>query len=615
MRAILLSFVLLTACRDHPPAPSPLAVSSATPSDPVMIEHGVRGVAMREALVAGNVEHARFEARALAAATSNHEPSLPRNLDSVRPVAEEVARAKSVDEACAAAAKLARVCGSCHVGLVGPKPSLERAPPDGVQVVPRMRRHAWAAERLWDGLVRPSNAAWKEGASVLVDAPLAPERLTPGRTSTPEIDTLARAVRRVAYRAAETNGDEERAALYGELLATCASWHDRLRCRPRTLCPALRGPASAGDTGGSARRDGASHARDELVGVRRLHQVGIEEGRVGRQVRRRAQREDGQGRAALTQAAHEDEPVLPGHPDVADHDVEVRGVQHRERGVGALGRSRRGAVRREDGSEDLAHVALVVDDQHAQTVERSPALSRPFHFPLRHFCSGRVDHGGEIDGADVDGRGAGLHGVDRQKLVDPRELPVHLPFDPRERLGARVGGERLTMKELRPSPYLAHGAADVVHERQEDPRERLEVALHALPVDPLAAHAFLDLRQATPEPVPDPIQLASRLDDARLEAPRRRPVSVVSTFAFIEAQGHGVRVVQRPVHGRETAAAPRPVPRAHRGVGGPRSGARLCVSGAKSAQRAQLSRPRRARRERARRFAPTGATFAALADR
>jgi hypothetical protein len=91
-----------------------------------------------------------------------------------------------------------------------------------------MRRHQWAAERLWDGLVVPSDEAWKWGATSLSEAPLAPEQLTPGKSPVPKVGELAQAVHAIARQATEVERVDVRADLYGDVLATCAECHQWL---------------------------------------------------------------------------------------------------------------------------------------------------------------------------------------------------------------------------------------------------------------------------------------------------------------------------------------------------------------------------------------------------
>jgi hypothetical protein len=77
---------------------------------------------------------------------------------------------------------------------------------------------------LWEGLVVPSGDAWARGAAVLSDAPLEPERLTPGQTPVPQIGVLTEAVHKLGREALRV-GAGQRGEVYAELLTTCGSCH------------------------------------------------------------------------------------------------------------------------------------------------------------------------------------------------------------------------------------------------------------------------------------------------------------------------------------------------------------------------------------------------------
>jgi len=94
-------------------------------------------------------------------------------------------------------------------------------PDEGDGIGPRMHRHQRAVARMWDGLVVPSDAAWKVGARVLADAPMEPER------SVETMATLAASVHQLAVKAHTLTTGEERSLLYGELITTCATCHSQ----------------------------------------------------------------------------------------------------------------------------------------------------------------------------------------------------------------------------------------------------------------------------------------------------------------------------------------------------------------------------------------------------
>jgi hypothetical protein len=90
-----------------------------------------------------------------------------------------------------------------------------------------MADHQWAAMQIWEGLIGPSDERWRVGATALTTVPLniVAQAVTP--TSPVDVDDVA-LVRLYATRAL-TVAPQERAALFGTLLAACAHCHSLLR--------------------------------------------------------------------------------------------------------------------------------------------------------------------------------------------------------------------------------------------------------------------------------------------------------------------------------------------------------------------------------------------------
>ena len=133
---------------------------------------------------------------------------------------------------------VARTCGSCHQSL-GPVAIVGDLVPDDGGVIPRMKRHEWAATKLWVGLVVPSDAAWEAGAALLAEAPLAPELLTPDKSPAPRVVALVQSVHDLAVRASRAKSTEDRVDVYADLVATCSGCHEWLGGGPtsRALIP------------------------------------------------------------------------------------------------------------------------------------------------------------------------------------------------------------------------------------------------------------------------------------------------------------------------------------------------------------------------------------------
>jgi cytochrome c553 len=194
----------------------------------VMRAHFHDALLIREAVIAGTPEQAANPATVLA---------LIENLDDLPPGwrpfvermqhdARRIADSTSAAQTAAATADLGLACGLCHQKLGGPKVASETPPLASTTLEARMKRHEWASERLWEGLVVPSNEAWGTGAKALTDRPFPPEVLNRG-------GVLARSAAsdfsRLVAKAGTKNTNEERAALYAELLVTCGTCHRAVR--------------------------------------------------------------------------------------------------------------------------------------------------------------------------------------------------------------------------------------------------------------------------------------------------------------------------------------------------------------------------------------------------
>jgi hypothetical protein len=85
-----------------------------------------------------------------------------------------------------------------------------------------MRQHAWATERLWEGLYVPSGAAWEAGTKLLAGTQFPQEVLDEGGVYT---QTAAKDFVKIAARAPGKWSLKDRAEVYASLLGTCAACH------------------------------------------------------------------------------------------------------------------------------------------------------------------------------------------------------------------------------------------------------------------------------------------------------------------------------------------------------------------------------------------------------
>jgi hypothetical protein len=133
------------------------------------------------------------------------------------------AKAKTIESAAAGIAAMARQCGDCHAtldrALVRGSEELDiPLQPDSFS--DRMLRHGWALDRMWDGLVMASDSRWNAGANALADAP------DHVKTKLPDAALAAlEQIRTLGERARAVSKSEERAQIYGALLAHCGTCH------------------------------------------------------------------------------------------------------------------------------------------------------------------------------------------------------------------------------------------------------------------------------------------------------------------------------------------------------------------------------------------------------
>lgn len=225
--------------KETPPSPvEPEIVPDATAaSDPKAVQQEMRAhfaavVELQRAIVRGRLDDARERARFVVA---HDEPAIEGGaafVADMKRAAEAVIAAPDLPTAGSQAAVLGRTCSRCHEAMNAviafawePQPELDGS------LRAQMHRHQWAAARLWEGLVGPSDEMWTQGTDALAAAEL--DALTAARgIARGDVQTLAEHVRSLANRAKTTADHAERAKLYGDLLSTCAGCHQLVRPAP-----------------------------------------------------------------------------------------------------------------------------------------------------------------------------------------------------------------------------------------------------------------------------------------------------------------------------------------------------------------------------------------------
>lgn len=196
-----------------------------------MQQHFARVERVRDAVVAGDLDATREPARWLAGhdVMEGIPTGWEQHVTQMRRLAQVVVDARDLATAASATADMGGLCGGCHQSLdEGAQFTIVVVPSEESGVVAHMLRHEWAADRLWEGLIGPSDEAWRVGAEALGEAALDPQ-------DTPEeVTVLARRVHELGAQAVETFGFSDRATLYGQLIASCARCHELMEAGPGT---------------------------------------------------------------------------------------------------------------------------------------------------------------------------------------------------------------------------------------------------------------------------------------------------------------------------------------------------------------------------------------------
>lgn len=194
-----------------------------------MHDHLTRITTIKAAIIAGKLEDVREPAIWLA----DHEEvaELPadfeRYITQMRAYARQVVEARDLKSAAVSVSRMAKTCGNCHlVNHVNLEFGYDNAPRQDLEdVVTHMQRHQWAADRLWEGLIGPSNHAWDRGTDMLIDVPLDPSDVTVSTEHADEISSIARRIHALGGIGTETKTPDARSELYAEILGLCANCH------------------------------------------------------------------------------------------------------------------------------------------------------------------------------------------------------------------------------------------------------------------------------------------------------------------------------------------------------------------------------------------------------
>jgi len=207
-----------------PPAQSPLAKAQAEVAN-TMDEHFALAKRIHSDVVAGRLDRVRKAAAELAAASPSSYPAdWMSGVLALRNAAHQAEMAADVASAGKALGEIVAACGSCHAALgKGPSFAPVQEPPSDARP---MQVHRWAAERMWEGAVGPSDAAWKAGTRRFPALPECTPDVGGEIVDQSAIEAAREQVAALGAKAATVTDVRARAVLFGDYAATCAACHE-----------------------------------------------------------------------------------------------------------------------------------------------------------------------------------------------------------------------------------------------------------------------------------------------------------------------------------------------------------------------------------------------------
>jgi cytochrome c553 len=201
-----------------------------------MHEHLNRISAIKAAVVAGELEAAREPAAWLAEheAAQGLPPGWEAFVSQMREYARNVLVSSGLEGAAANLTGMAQTCGRCHRANnsevtfgFDQKPRHEI---DGRRT--HMQRHLWGIDRMWDGLIGPSDKAWNAGSDFLFDVPLTSSEISRSGEPDDNLTVMANRVHVLGANGMQAQSAQARGEIFSELLALCGNCHKKLQTGP-----------------------------------------------------------------------------------------------------------------------------------------------------------------------------------------------------------------------------------------------------------------------------------------------------------------------------------------------------------------------------------------------
>jgi hypothetical protein len=197
---------------------------TGTPKERLMRLHFKETALIRAAVINGVLADTAAPAAALSKMDGLGAIPAPwrPSLDAMQGAARRIGQSSDMPSVAAALADVGAACGACHKAHGGPKVKFDAAPAAEDTLQARMKRHAWATERLWEALYVPSDASWKAGVDALSGDPFPKDLLDKGGV---HARSSAGRFKSLVATAGSKQKVEDRAKLYASLLETCSACH------------------------------------------------------------------------------------------------------------------------------------------------------------------------------------------------------------------------------------------------------------------------------------------------------------------------------------------------------------------------------------------------------
>lgn len=207
-----------------------------SPTDYQMWLHFEEAGRIQAAMIQGDLPAAREAANQLASAprAEGIGPAGDAHVRELAAWARTIRDAPSFGEAAVAAGHLAATCGECHQETDGGLVFLQGDPPADRGFTGHMIAHAWAADRMWEGLLAPSVTSWRDGAEIFREEPLAGGRIQGAAAG------FARRLHELGQEAVRMTDLRRQAVQYGRMIEQCAGCHAEMEVTTRFDGPPSR---------------------------------------------------------------------------------------------------------------------------------------------------------------------------------------------------------------------------------------------------------------------------------------------------------------------------------------------------------------------------------------